>query len=292
MATTTGDGPVDGVHDRVSALKAKLDAAGRTGLADRILRLARPAVRIATEPSAESRIPVGASRFGGAPDMPPGREWPAWKGRRLAFLAQINLADLKVFPCCSVLPPSGLLQFFYDLEQSTWGFDPKDRGSWAVRWEKATDGLERRKVDVAHPAARVAFSPATTLPEPDSPEFERLGLDRAQVRAWEEAIGEAESGSTPRHQLLGHAEPVQGDMHLECQLASNGISTGDSSAYRNPRASALVSGASDWRLLLQLDSDEHCEMMWGDLGRLYFWITERALASRAFEETWMVLQCS
>ena len=41
--------------------------------------------------------------------------------------------------------------------------------------------------------------------------------------------------------------------------------------------------AADWRLLLQLDTDDEASMMWGDLGRLYFWITGDALRRRAFD---------
>jgi uncharacterized protein YwqG len=45
-----------------------------------------------------------------------------------------------------------------------------------------------------------------------------------------------------------------------------------------------------WRLLLQLDSDD--AWMWGDCGRLYFWVHEADLARGDFSRAWMVLQCS
>jgi uncharacterized protein YwqG len=32
-------------------------------------------------------------------------------------------------------------------------------------------------------------------------------------------------------------------------------------------------------------------MMWGDTGRLYFWVTEDALRRRAWTEVHLVLQC-
>ena len=47
----------------------------------------------------------------------------------------------------------------------------------------------------------------------------------------------------------------------------------------------------DWRLLLQIDSDENCEMMWGDVGRIYFWIKTEDLKNRDFEKVWLILQC-
>jgi hypothetical protein len=35
------------------------------------------------------------------------------------------------------------------------------------------------------------------------------------------------SGDPVIHRLLGHPDPVQGDMQLECQLAANGVYCGD-----------------------------------------------------------------
>ena len=42
---------------------------------------------------------------------------------------------------------------------------------------------------------------------------------------------------------------------------------------------------------LQLDSDDAAKMMWGDAGRLYFWIRDQDLRERRFDKTWMIYQC-
>jgi hypothetical protein len=57
------------------------------------------------------RLPLGASRFGGLPDLPPDVAWPEIEGKKLPFLAQINLADL---PTSNepALPPDGWLYAF------------------------------------------------------------------------------------------------------------------------------------------------------------------------------------
>ena len=93
------------------------------------------------------------------------------------------------------------------------------------------------------------------------------------------------------HKLLGYPNIIQGEMQLECQLASNGIYIGDSTGYNNPMIPSLKNGAMNWRLLLQIDSDDRTGMMWGDAGRLYFWILKQDLKNCNFDNVWMILQC-
>ena len=80
-------------------------------------------------------------------------------------------------------------------------------------------------------------------------------------------------------------------MELECQLASNGLYVGDATGYQHPRRFELEGGATDWELLLQLDSDDDADMMWGDAGALYFWIRKQDAETADFSKVWMVLQC-
>jgi uncharacterized protein YwqG len=80
-------------------------------------------------------------------------------------------------------------------------------------------------------------------------------------------------------------------MQLECQLANSGIYGGRPSDYQDPRVAALRAGAADWRLLLQVDSDDAAGMMWGDVGRIYYWIRAQDLAARRFDQAWLILQC-
>lgn len=40
------------------------------------------------------------------------------------------------------------------------------------------------------------------------------------------------------------------------------------------RALELEPGAADWRLLLQVDSDDAAAITCGDAGRVYFWIKQ------------------
>ncbi len=74
-----------------------------------LLDVARRAIVI--EPSRpKGELPVGASKMGGAPDLPSGFEHPNSDGALWMFIGQLDLAELA--PHQAFLPRSGLLSFF------------------------------------------------------------------------------------------------------------------------------------------------------------------------------------
>jgi uncharacterized protein YwqG len=94
------------------------------------------------------------------------------------------------------------------------------------------------------------------------------------------------------HRLLGHPQSAQGDMDRECQLASNGINCGSGLHFDDENVKALEPGEVDWRLLLQIDTDEEGPgWMWGDVGRIYFWVKKQDLTALRFDDAWLILQC-
>ncbi|HZI81699.1 MAG TPA: YwqG family protein [Vicinamibacterales bacterium] len=247
--------------------------------------LARPAVHVV---KSTGQTP---SYLGGTPPLPGGMAWPSRDGTPLTFLACLDLASLHATLPVPWLPATGRLLFFYDAEKQPWGFDPKDRGSWAVM--RAGDGP-----DVASPAAvtalarhAVTFTKIDSYPSWERPEVTALGLTDAEAEILIDA-SDAVFGKAPHHQVGGFPDPVQGDeMELECQLVSHGLYCGDSSGYLSRQAATLRDGAADWRLLLQVDSDDDLGVMWGDGGILYFWIREEDARAGRFDQAWVVLQC-
>ena len=119
-----------------------------------------------------------------------------------------------------------------------------------------------------------------------------LELDETQEEHYQDLLDGISDrfDSGPKHQLLGHTEPLQDDMQLEVQLVSHGIHCGNPSGYSHSQRAALEPGARSWKLLLQLDSDERIAMEWGDSGRLFFWTHEADLAKADFSKVWMILQ--
>ena len=231
-----------------------------------------------------------ASHIGGMPPWPDGVAWPAKGGAPLTFLACIDLASVQTALPVSWLPETGRLLFFYDVENQPWGFDPKDRGSWVVTL--ATAGATTFAPSTgALPRQPVEFRSIESCPSWQRPEVTALQLTETESELLIEAAA-ATFGSAPHHQIGGFPDPIQGDeMELECQLVSNGLYCGDSSGYLSPAAKPLRAGATDWRLLLQLDSDDDLGVMWGDGGILYFWVREEDARAGRFDRSWAVLQC-
>lgn len=238
------------------------------------------------------------SHFGGSPNLPTDVAWPVLQGEKLGFLARLSLSEIHQACPISWLPSSGALLFFYDMLKQPWGFDPKDRGSSTVLLVP----------DLQHPVEQINSGPDGNIsPFPHrNIAFRQIqvfpGSERAGVRALQlsdaefDAMSDLEESvfqSKPRHQISGFPSPVQGDeMELECQLVTNGLYCGDSSGYKDSRAEALKRGATQWKLLFQIDSDDDLGVMWGDAGVVYFWVEEHAASAGNFSNTWQILQCS
>lgn len=256
--------------------------------------LLRSEIAIQPEDAADTEIKVGQSKIGGQPDLPKNQTWfKENNGKSLGFLAQINLSEARQFDKSSQLPSTGLLYFFYSAEQEAWGFDPKDKDKFKVFYFNGnlTD-LERSDFPSDLPehskykTCKLSFANSISAPNWESDIVNGL-LTSEEQDAYVELTVDGEITK-----LLGHADNIQGTMEDECQLVTNGLYCGDPSGYNDPRAEGLKKDANQWILLFQIDSIDKAGMMWGDVGRVYFWIKKDDLKKKDFDKSWFVLQCS
>lgn len=298
----SSDGNVP-VSARVTAAKRRLreeiEKAGLSRVADDLEQLAQVSIRLKATAAAEGEVKPGSSKLGGTPDLPDGIAWPECNGVPMALLAQLRLQDIAPYDLNGRLPKSGMLYFFYEAREQAWGFDPKHRGNWKVIYYDGNPA-ELRPADPPaglpkechFRACRLAFVNELTLPSWDSRGVERLKLAEKEGDVFIDLLDAIPSGECATHRMFGHPDQIQSEMKLECQLTSHGLYTGNDSGYEDSRARTLESGADDWELLLQIDSDEeHLGAMWGDCGRVYFWIRQDDLKKRDFGNVWLVLQC-
>ena len=243
----------------------------------------------------ETTIALGASKLGGRPDLAPDVAWPMWHGVAMAFIAQIRLEDAAPFDVAHQLPATGLLSFFYDSQQTTNGSKPQDRGGWWVHYEAIERAQVQRQSFPANmpPASQFIAGALTcaadlTLPTSGTPEVVALHWTSEVIARYETLLAtfpSAAAHAATHHRLLGHADTLQDDMRLQCQLVAHGVTD-----MHDPHAATLQAGADQWQLLLQIDSDAASGMQWGDAGMLYYWIEAEALHALRFADTWLVLQ--
>ena len=258
-----------------------------------VIAALRPLAKRAVVLEQADRPPV--CRLGGAPRLPASTAWPDRKGRPLAFIAELDLAALRLVGGPDWLPASGILHLFFDAEEEPWGFDPADHDGWKVIMTDGVaagtlprpPGLSRDRV-----FAPVMLSGRSALTYPTT---ERITLSPEVGGTFDfeavHAFMDAELGDGPRHQVGGFPSPIQSDgMELEAQLASHGIYMGGPDSYADERIAALEPGAADWRLLLQIDSDDSAGIMWGDTGTLYVWVREQDARAGDFSRVWMIVQ--
>ncbi len=256
--------------------------------------MSRPTVRLQLTSDAEESISLGSSRIGGIPDLPPKCAWPTERDTitPLSFIAQINLLEISAFDEQDFLPKKGILYFFYSAEQDAWGYDSQDADKFKVLFFEGNSGTLQPVPFPEKLEEEARFATCALLPQQeisfsfDATEFELLTEEE------QETIFALIDQGHQINKMLGYADAIQGEMELECELVTNGLYCGDSSGYNDPRAKVLEPKAADWLLLLQVDSNEaENGMIWGDAGRLYFWIKKQDLLARNFDKIWCVLQC-
>lgn len=210
----------------------ELASRGLAQVVEQTHALAAPTISLRPEPQVDTVL-VGTSRLGGDPDLPAGTPWPLRDGRPLSFVGQVDLSAVTPHDAEGLLPTTGLLSFFYDVEESPWGFDPADRGGWAVVHTPDPSQLERREAPVELTESfpdSVTLVPALTLTYPESLGSLAALLDEEEQDIYWEVL--AESG--PSHRILGPAVAIQSDgaaMALQCQMVTHGINAGGPEGY-------------------------------------------------------------
>jgi len=74
--------------------------------------------------------------------------------------------------------------------------------------------------------------------------------------------------------------------HWRAQILSGGIT-----GWNDHRAADLLKETPHWKLPLQVHPDDRLGTMFGDAGKIYYWIREDDLEKRNFDNVWLVLQC-
>lgn len=237
----------------------------------------KTSIRLISSPAEDDDIPVGSTKLGGCPDVTDGFVWPTWGDTYLSFLAQVNLSKLDQSALADHgCPTEGLLSFFYAPDAM---FDIYDNGSSVQVYYCDAQELSRIAIPDQVPE-QWRFSVCSlkdklewTVPDSETYEIQKiLGMGWSNNREdfdlyWETFLPKVSTEfiqeEHPRHRLLGNHDAVQ---------------------------SGYVAGG--YSLLLQIDSDDAAHMMWGDVGKLYFWIKPEQLRNKQFSAVFVTMECT
>ncbi len=279
-------------------------------------KAARNSIRLNIRGAAEKR--VGATKFGGRPDVPKDFQWPYYeeesnftdevKPRPLAFLAQFDLFEIAKHDTDGLLPKTGVLSFFYELETMKWGFDPKDKGCARVFYfedvnalspAEFPDDLTENALGESYRFPEIGITARSERSYQCYGDFivqrEKMVQEWEEFEAAEESLGIYSETDPECSKLLGWANIIQGNMTRECELvARRGYYLGNDWKEVTPRDRQETEqwANRDWLLLFQLDSVNYYDfrLMFGDCGRIYFYIHRDDLAARNFDNVWLILQ--
>ncbi len=253
-------------------------------------------IRITPEIANEDDIAIGQSKIGGSPDLPKNIDWFTYRQNPMSFLAQINLSETVEFDIDNKLPKQGILYFFYDAKQGVWGYAPEDKdGAKVFYYQGKISELERKEKpnklddDAYFESCSLTFTSSINMPDYQSSLMDDITLEDDEETNYENLTDEIYEDEI--FKLLGHSDNVQGGMELECELVTNGLNCGGSEAFQSSKAKELEKNIDLWHLLFQMDSSDDIGTMWGDCGRIFYWIRENDLQEKKFENSWAILQC-
>jgi hypothetical protein len=243
----------------------------------RVRRMARSTLLLAP-----TKAP-GFSKLGGQPEMPEKVAWPSSENRPRAFLAQLDLAEVRAAGGPEWLPGEGRLYAFCDDQ----GAGCSDHVTIVHSAEVA--GAPREwpptlSAQLRFPERRASFLVFTSIPSPDwlGVDLEALDLSDDDRDELADMAGEA-FGDELQHRIGGYPGEIQpAHMPLECEHLARGLDPPEWDAEVPP---AVERASKSWRLLLQIDSDPALKMNWGDGGRLYVFIREKHALAGDFSKT-------
>ena len=244
------------------------------------------------------------TRIGGNPLLPADFQFPEYDGKPLSFLAQIDCAEIHALDQDNLLPDHGILSFFYELDSQKWGYDPNDAGCARVFWFEDCSALRETVLpdtlaaDFRVPAVAVETGCFGDCPDDiDDAVFEELtaaSVDEDEIYEAFDEMRREQFADDVRIKLLGYPDRIQGEMQTECELVSRGHYVGRGYPKLSDAEKAeLHACAENWILLFQFDTVEadDYELMFGDCGRIYYYIRKDDLAARRFDRVWLILQC-
>ena len=264
-------------------------------------------------PEKEKSPALAASRLGGWPDMPAGVSWPTWQERPMAFLAQINLAEVALINPHLKLPKAGLLSFFLGCDEQTYkkgndqrlrymadlmlGTEAKTNDAWRVTYHPLLSDMQRSTFngpiypELFEPCSLSFFASGLSMPDENTAIYPALKvtMNASELTDYDDILSQLKSADKQMtEQLMGYPQLLQfTPPEMQCELSFRGQDPWQFPAARSEAHKELVQRCNQWTLLLQLTSNSAADFLWGDAGHFYFYGDRDAMERGDFSKVWV-----
>ena len=238
---------------------------------DQLLQTRQPFIR-ATSQDARKTKPW-ESKVGGVPYLPKNMAWPVTpEEKEVFFLAQINFAEV---PPLAPFPTKGIIQFFVN-DDDLYGMDFDDgENPDTFRVLFHAEVLENESL-LQTKLPTSTWDEALLPHHPDECYPLIFGLSEEVVPITDYRFYQHFGNSF--FQQFGEKEwDVMAEMEKSVRAQGHKIGGYAYFTQDDPRRQD-----DPMLLLLQLDSDERMDLMWGDMGVAHFFIREKDLAALDF----------
>jgi uncharacterized protein YwqG len=159
-----------------------------------------------------------------------------------------------------------------------------------------------------------AGTPGLSMPFPNDPVLWLLCLTREEQEQYlsffrqlmesRETFRRGAEVTPGEHAVGGYPDYIQHDPRLHAELITTGLYPRIQGRGRNPVTGESITSKEDepllekaevamqdWHSLFLVDPEQSADILWGDMGRLYYLIRKADLQKRAFENVWMESDC-
>lgn len=271
-----------------------MDATGLAPYREILLKNARVAVDLKLDGAAT--LETGESRFGGAPDLPSGSEWPSTKnGEKLVFLAQINLSEIPSFEG-NPFPRRGLLSVFLGLDEPAWDVENRiflfDEGHLVrATVPPAAEMANPNYLEIVPQHLKMVLR--ADVPHWQSSDWEIISdlMDEAGDNDAIDALSDFGARTNGQiGQLLGHVSGIGRDPRDDAFIVRDVPSVNLDDFQK--RSELDMTPAENWLNLLRLDSDSQLGFCVWDAGYLNFLIRHDDLESLDFSRVYGAVETS
>lgn len=266
---------------------------------DFLIQSIQPAIGIKTNKVEESALPIGCSKIGGKPDLPPNFQWPLYINEPLAFCAQYNCLEISAFDKKGMLPSKGMLYVFICIDTSRSGFLNR-KGSYRVIYTEENKNLIRTSFPDDYFAggvfdpAKIIFFQYFTLPDDENYKVIDVRKKEADFNLLYYQLNEVIDKHTGQladnyHQLLGEDRSVQCSVVWNFAEKELNIRTERDYQANKEKLNELI---NKYFLILQLDCNDQNSTLhkYGGSMVMYFGMEPEDLKEKRFDKVILAFQ--